>query len=811
LELAAVGTAEALARYSALGVSDWAVKQALTDAKSSVRVFETFFKVHRLNCTFTERNLLLVYYSDLWLSGRFIATAKWASSCFLAQMSGVVENGQILFRDLPSRPDWIPPECSPLTALFPSQALVNQKLRTRFGERTSSGTPTKRALNLAWSLLGLKAMFPPMWVDSIGKTLREHAEILGSPPPLSIDSNPFYPTVKVLTVIADSIARLSYGPSVVRYDELPRPRLSSSAGWVKLYDTESKRWRTMRGTRAAQRERLGGSFAEELTSMSYHPRVGVSEYRNIPFQFDWTEWDFSPRVSVVALQEPFKIRTISIADGPATAASSPFQAVWHKTLKSLRPFRLIGGDRVAKVVGDFPFGDGRAFVSGDYSAATDRLSMEASQIVLDRLLRPVALPSELRRRIEVSLLNSELDYSQTLQMFQDKVPESLLESIPLPPQTEQRNGQLMGNILSFPILCMVNLATFVTMVSRSVSHPSYWVVASALERGYFTREEFDALPVLINGDDILFKATVFEYELWNEVVELFGLKPSMGKNYFSEQFFTINSELYTADGFQTRPWWGGFESDFMRLRQELRFETGLDVLHADPRRVLASIQAFLRQSVSERDWPTVNNLWLEHHQRTGVLDYYSGLNWFLPLERGGLGLDPGDRVYHITHAQKCLAVKSAMAPEVMQRYFPKTETSLTSESVRKVYRGSRPTWNVKGEVVDWKGYKLVLDKSVPVRVMFNPRSEKMEMCYSGYPTLESREAKTSHILSWLDYHADGVRFDTSKIPGMVTRLLAWACAISEKHLASFDQSALSPRYLCTTSRFIVPVSDIISS
>jgi hypothetical protein len=543
--------------------------------------------------------------------------------------------------------------------------------------------------------------------------------------------------------------------------------------------------------------------------MTYHPRVGVSEFRGHPYQFDWSEWDFSPRVSIVALQEPFKIRTISIADGPATAASSPFQRVWHKTLRSLSPFRLIGGDRVANIVGQFPFGDGTAFVSGDYSAATDRLSIEASRLVLNRLLRQVALDPTLRGRIDASLLASELDYSGTLSMFKDRVPDSLLESIPLPPLTLQKNGQLMGNILSFPILCIVNLATWVTMVAQSVSHPSHWTVVKGLSRGYFTREELNSFEVLINGDDILFKADIHQYQLWLDTVEQFGLKPSMGKNYFSEQFFTINSELYTKDGFQSRPWWGGFETEFVRLRQELRFETGLDVLSADPRRILVSIQSFLRQSVSESVWPIVNDLWLRHQQSGGVLDYFSGLNWFLPLERGGLGLDPSGRDFTITHAQKCLAVKLGLSPDSLAKFLPKTETSLVTEKVRRVYRGSRPTLMMSGEIVDWKGYKLVLDKDAPMRLMENPRSGMLEMCFSGYPTLESREAKTSFIPTWLDYHVEGVRYDTSKIPERVTRLLHWGCAISQKHLVDFDPTSLPPRHLCTTSRFIVPVRDIV--
>jgi hypothetical protein len=89
----------------------------------------------------------------------------------------------------------------------------------------------------------------------------------------------------------------------------------------------------------------------------------------------------------------------------------------------------------------------------------------------------------------------------------------------------QTNGQLMGSTLSFPILCTVNLV-------------AYW---AAMEE-YFGRQiALHNLPVLINGDDILFRANDDFYRIWLSKITQVGFELSLGKNYVHKTFFTINS------------------------------------------------------------------------------------------------------------------------------------------------------------------------------------------------------------------------------------------------------------------------------
>lgn len=784
---------QAQERYCSLGpeVLEWALSQSLHDAKSSRRALELFFTVHGVKVELTDREE--AYFRDLWLSGNFIPIAKWCTASFLASHAG--HDGQ--YKELPPRPEILGTQVGPLMALFPSLTSRDlAPLRTRLTERTKSGSATRRAKFLSWSFLGLKDMMPPMWVDQISKSLFDHAGLLGSPPPALPDSSR-----SMLELVAHSVARIAYGKDLVKYSELGRPKLSSSAGWVKLYDEVSQRWTSMHGTRAAQHERFGLiREPDPLYSMDFNPRVGVVEFRQEPYQFRWDDWDFEPSVSVVALQEPFKIRTISIADGPSTAAGSVFQKRWHKALKSLRPFSLVGGARVADVVGMFQF-DGTPFVSGDYSAATDRLSLNATKVVFDALLSHVAIDPELESRLRLGLTGAVLDYSRTLEQFRKKIPETLFESIRVPDRIWQNNGQLMGNILSFPILCIVNLAGYLEAFEGS-GGPVGDIIRRAHVRGYLTKEDFDALPVLVNGDDILFQAQPLQYQRWREIISNYGFKLSVGKNYYSSEFFTINSELYTVDGFLTRPWWGGFSTDAMRIRQELRFETGVDVLSADMRLVLPPIQLFLRESVPLAIWPRVNRLWLEHQRDLGLLSAYKGLNWFLPQPLGGIGLDPtGWGEYELTYAQRKLAAKLLLDPEGLCA-LPGIESSLLTERSRKTARRLFDgTW-MTGEVVEKDGRKYILDRDQPLRVFGT------KIFFRAHPTVSDLVEHSSHIDGWMDYHVTGTRFDTDRARTGVTKLLRWGLRLSDVHLDGFDPRHLRPRLLCSRRVHHISASDL---
>jgi hypothetical protein len=641
-------------------------------------------------------------------------------------------------------------------------------------------------------------MMPALWADQVSKSLETHASLLSSTPPdLSSEAE------EVLDLVGSSIAALCYKPGTT-YRSLGRPKLSSSAGWVKIYDEDARRIRTMAGTRQAQYERLGGRNAQELSSMTYSPTSGVVEFRDVPYQFNWQDWDFHPEVSVVALQEPFKIRTISIADGPATAAGTPLQKTWHRKMRKLNCFGLIGGIPVSEAVRVFSFDDGLSFVSGDYSAATDRLSLLATKRILARLLQRVALPIGLRERLEDSLTSSVLDYSRTLETFRGKIPDALYESIRVPEKVQQTNGQLMGNILSFPILCLVNLASYLLALTRyDGSHPDILndrkIVEQGLERGWLTPFELDRFRVLINGDDILFKADIPLYQSWRRTIVEFGLELSVGKNYFSERFFTVNSELYTAEGFTRRPWWGGLLTDILRMRNELKWYTGVDVLTGDLRQILPKIQSHFLLSISPEHKSVASDIWLENY--APMMEAYSGLNWFLPVEMGGMGLMAGDRKYTVTFAQKKLAIRLSYSTGNVPRGFAPQGTLLSAENeVRLMASLNRAS--MAGEVLRTPdGRKYVLDKHAPMAIRsFRGRSR---VYYRAHELVTSVVQATSLFSRWLDYHVDGVRVDVDRVKDTVRRMLVWGMALSSKKLELWDGLDVRPRYLCVRASTLI--------
>lgn len=60
-------------------------------------------------------------------------------------------------------------------------------------------------------------------------------------------------------------------------------------------------------------------------------------------------------------------------------------------------------------------------------------------------------------------------------------------------------------------------------------------------------KHLDELPVLINGDDILFSCDRKFYDYWLEEIMSVGFMLSDGKNLVSKKYFSINSVLYRYD------------------------------------------------------------------------------------------------------------------------------------------------------------------------------------------------------------------------------------------------------------------------
>lgn len=163
---------------------------------------------------------------------------------------------------------------------------------------------------------------------------------------------------------------------------------------------------------------------------------------------------------------------------------------------------LLRGDARTDRFADFRYVDGRVFVSGDYETATDGLSTEVSELILDSILsRCRYVPVSVRSWAQKSL-RSRIEYSDG----------SVIE---------QQRGQLMGNLLSFPLLCLYNYIVFKYFVKRRV-------------------------PLRINGDDIVTQLKREEYDAWANGLGDFGMKLSAGKTFVHHKYFAINSTYFWA-------------------------------------------------------------------------------------------------------------------------------------------------------------------------------------------------------------------------------------------------------------------------
>jgi len=234
------------------------------------------------------------------------------------------------------------------------------------------------------------------------------------------------------------------------------------------------------------------------------------------------------------IPEPCKVRVITLGEAVPYQRLLPVQQWLWRTMSSNPTFRYTAEpilDTWAEVFDpteDVDELSGSSFVSGDFSAATDNLDPELSAFTW----RCVAECSWVRDddgRVPLSLSG-----------WYDLVLNGLVGHDVLYPgdkeATTQTWGQLMGSPVSFPILNMVNAATTAVALYlfRRIEDPDV---------RFEPLRELAVSHCRTNGDDLFFVCPDGGYDIWQRVVTLAGLCPSLGKNYLSKDFCVMNSEL----------------------------------------------------------------------------------------------------------------------------------------------------------------------------------------------------------------------------------------------------------------------------
>jgi len=413
-----------------------------------------------------------------------------------------------------------------------------------------------------------------------------------------------------------------------------------------------------------------------------------------------------PTVKLVALKEAIKTRVIS--KGP------PYQqmvlkSIWkwvHTVLRKHPTFQLIGepeSTRIIQTALGRNLADDEVFLSGDYRSATDLLYVWVCNAVAKALANTINL-SELEAQLVTRALTGHLIEN----------PDDPTDVRP------QRRGQLMGSIISFVVLCIINATG------------GRWSIEVAERQ----RRTLAQCRMLINGDDIVMKSKASVYKYWNRIMAFAGLEESVGKTFISRMFLNINSQNL-LHGIPSQVKWtypDGTERLVLELYHMVKYVNfgliqglkrsggahGLDD-QDDPQSNLA---CRARQLIHKSpDWcrDQVMEMFITHNKYMML----ARLPWFIPEWLGGYGLPLFGR--HVISTVD-LRIASAILLNWKQRR-PRPLRAAQPWWLRQLATAELPTpaqAKVKGvasenweRIVGWKTLDLLLDSNIALQDMLH--------------------------------------------------------------------------------------------
>jgi len=223
-----------------------------------------------------------------------------------------------------------------------------------------------------------------------------------------------------------------------------------------------------------------------------------------------------PLVEPVGLPEALKIRIIT--KGPPLR-QTVLTSLWkkmHTVVRQHPAFKLIGSQvdesYILERLGRTLTGN-QKFLSGDFEAATDNLFSWVSKEIAIAISDCLQLTP-----IETELFVDSLINHKFVTAAEDGQPVIKL----------QRRGQLMGSITSFVVLCIANATCL------------RWSCEIDQKRKLTLKDA----PIMVNGDDGGARCTEVGYKAWRAIIAACGFKESVGKTYFTEKFFEINSTIF---------------------------------------------------------------------------------------------------------------------------------------------------------------------------------------------------------------------------------------------------------------------------
>jgi len=310
-------------------------------------------------------------------------------------------------------------------------------------------------------------------------------------------------------------------------------------------------------------------------------------------------------VKLVALAEALKIRVISKGPAYKYFLLKPVQKFLSRLLGRFEMFRLTRQTVTAEFLTEkFSECEG-LFHSLDYKSATDLLNPSLSLEAVDSLAQELDMPPDIHEAFRMALTGHTID------------------------GVIQQWGQLMGSVVSFVILCIVNAA----------------VIRFSFELSSGRRVSLRECPAVVNGDDGLVRAPLSFLSIWEDVAAVAGLQPSAGKVYTHPTYANINSTSFEFrnGGFHLLPYVNmGLVFGMQRASPVSSLaEVALDTL--DPRATsIGSRHHALINSCPAHLQEAVHRVFLQKNRP--VLDLLQEIPWYVPESCGGVGLKVIEKV-----------------------------------------------------------------------------------------------------------------------------------------------------------------------
>jgi hypothetical protein len=413
------------------------------------------------------------------------------------------------------------------------------------------------------------------------------------------------------------------------------------------------------------------------------------------------------------------------------------------------------------------------FHSLDYQSATDLLDPYLSGVCVDAICDAVGMPDDLRV------------------LFHKALTGHLIEGVP------QVRGQLMGSIVSFLVLCLINMS----------------VIRAAYELTLNTRVSLEEIPAVVNGDDGLVRAPARFSDLWDDAARVAGLTPSVGKVYTDSQYVNINSTsfLFEDGSFRHIPYvnmglvkglgrsgTGKVGLGNVSTGYENPYESSMGARHHS---LMESCPSDLRLEVHE--------MFLKENKQTLKL---SGLPWYVPESLGGVGLKPlvkytygdGD-IDSFTRSYEVTSTGHVCGPSRLDAQLALTlrEGRFSEFSVKKIPSSqpirARPVWQTGLSLINKRGRRVVMSQEDETFMDLSTYyltpslvAQQLDSSTQGEVARRNRRAWESLLALMDDYSSEGeslfiesdVDVRSAKVRGVKPYRLVGADSITHRPLYS---------------------------